>query len=225
MVSKSKPFVPLLFAVGSLNRLTQMNFSAEQMSFFSNNQETDNKGAKSGSDTLNNGLIDSMGPLGDGKWDKDVIKLSNFNVNGVRAIQKRGDLNNYINTYKPDALILNETKIDEQAFNKDKPGDDIPKEYNQYWSFCKVKKGYSGVCLFSKTKPISVQEGMGVEKHDEEGRTITAEYENFYLVGVYVPNSGTSLIRLDYRCKEWNVDFQNYLNKLKKKKHVVLCGD
>ena len=78
--------------------------------------------------------------LGDGKWDKDVIKLSNWNVNGIRACQGKGELDNYFNTYKPDALILNETKIDITAFKTDKPGDKIPEEYYQYWNFCKIKK-------------------------------------------------------------------------------------
>ena len=181
--------------------------------------------AKSASNYENNQL-----KLGDGKWKKDVIKLATWNINGIRCIQKKGELRNYIEDNKPDALILNETRIDETKYEEYKSEVDIPKEYHQYWSFCTIKKGYSGVCLFSKVKPISIKEGMGVLKHDLEGRLITAEYENFFLVGVYVPHSGSffytgELARHSYRVEEWDVDFLNYLNKLKETKPVVQTGD
>jgi exodeoxyribonuclease III len=162
---------------------------------------------------------------GDGQWDKDTLMISNWNVNGIRAVQAKGELQNYFESKNPDVLILNETKIDSTRYEVDRPDKGIPSEYFQYWNFCKIKKGYSGVALFTKTKPICIKEGMGVEKHDQEGRVITAEYDKFYVVGTYVPNSGDGLVRLKYRTKEWNVDFQKYLNGLREKKNVVLTGD
>ena len=162
---------------------------------------------------------------GPGQWDQSTLMISNWNVNGIRAVLSKGELQNYFTSKNPDILILNETKIDSTRYEVDRPDKGIPSEYFQYWNFCKVKKGYSGVALFTKIKPICIKEGMGVEKHDQEGRLITAEFEKFYVVGTYVPNSGDGLVRLKYRTKEWNVDFQKYLNGLREKKNVVLAGD
>lgn len=101
----------------------------------------------------------------------------------------------------------------------------IPDSYYSYFSYCVTQKGYSGTAIVSKYKPMSVVEGIGKKDHDLEGRTLTAEFENFYLVTSYVPNAGQKLDRLDYRTKEWDVDFREYLNDLKKKKTTILCGD
>lgn len=101
----------------------------------------------------------------------------------------------------------------------------LPDGYFRYWNCCKIQKGYSGVAIFSKIKPISVKEGIGKKEHDEEGRTLTLEFEKFYLVACYVPNAGQKLVRLAYRTKKWDPDFKNYLDDLKKSKHVILTGD
>lgn len=95
-----------------------------------------------------------------------------------------------------------------------------------YRNFCKPpNKGYAGVAIFSKVAPISIKHDLNISKHDQEGRTITLEFETFYLVSCYVPNAGQGLKRLSYRVKEWDVDFQKFLNELKKKKPTILCGD
>lgn len=101
----------------------------------------------------------------------------------------------------------------------------LPDGYFRYWNCCKIQKGYSGVAIFSKIKPISVKEGIGKKEHDEEGRTLTLEFEKFYLVSCYVPNAGQKLVRLAYRTNKWDPDFKNYLDDLKKSKHVILTGD
>jgi len=125
----------------------------------------------------------------------------------------------------PDVMCLQETKTS----LKKQPPPDIAEKLKawkyRYFHDCSVKNGYSGVALLSKTKPLSVQNGMGKKKHDGEGRSITAEFEKFYLVTTYVPNSGRGLVKLEYRTKEWDVDFRNYLLKLSEKKPVILCGD
>lgn len=111
---------------------------------------------------------------------------------------------------------MNESKIDEETFKKEKLEKEFTSEYHQYWNFCKPpQKGYAGTAIFSLVEPISVSYDLGIKKHDQEGRTITAEFDKFYLVACYVPNAGQNLNRLDYRVKEWDPDFQQYLNKLK----------
>jgi exodeoxyribonuclease III len=97
--------------------------------------------------------------------------------------------------------------------------------YKSYWNSSKAKAGYAGVAVFTKYKPVSVTYGINIDTHDEEGRVITLEYENFYLVCVYVPNAGEGLKRLTYRVNEWDIAFFKYLNKLKEKKHLILTGD
>ncbi|KAL4429737.1 hypothetical protein ABPG74_001423 [Tetrahymena malaccensis] len=168
-----------------------------------------------------------QGALGNGKFGKDTIVISSWNVNGIRAVQKKGELENYIKSLNPDVICLNESKIDSEAFKKDSSlMKMIPSEYKQFWNFCKPpNKGYAGTAIFSKVEPISVQFDIGTKKHDQEGRTITLEYDKFYLVACYVPNAGQGLKRLDYRVKEWDLDFQKFLNDLKSKKNVILCGD
>ena len=144
------------------------------------------------------------------------MKLISWNVNGIRAAMNKGFLD-FAREESPDMLCVQETKMQEgQA--------EVPLEgYHQYW--CSAdKKGYSGTALFTKAEPVSVTYGIGIDEHDHEGRVITAEYDDFYLVNVYVPNSQNELKRLDYRMK-WEDDFRAYLKKLEEKKPVITCGD
>ena len=146
------------------------------------------------------------------------MKLISWNVNGIRAALKNG-FGDFFEKNRPDILCLQEVKVAKE---------DIPdlslKNYHLYWNHAD-KKGYSGTAICSKIKPLSVTYGMNIAKHDSEGRLITAEYEKFFLVNVYVPNTKRDLSRLPYREKEWDVDFLKYLKKLEKKKPVVFCGD
>jgi len=136
--------------------------------------------------------------------------VATWNIVSFNSILKKGFVD-YLDSERPDILMLNETKIEASKVPKDKfPG------YHSYFS-SGTKKGYAGTGLLTKYEPLSVTYGIGIEEHDDEGRTITAEYEDFYLVGVYVPNSGSKLVRLDYRMK-WDEDFLSYLNALKEKK-------
>lgn len=149
--------------------------------------------------------------------------ISSWNINGIRAVNGRGDLKKYIEERDPDILCLNETKIDETIVDKETGV--IPKQYHKYFNCCKNKKGYSGVGIITKVKPLNVIHDIGVEAHDQEGRTLTLEFEKFYLVACYVPNAGQKLERLDYRTKEWDPAFAAFLNGLKAKKTTILCGD
>lgn len=144
------------------------------------------------------------------------MKLISWNVNGLRACIGKGFLD-FVAAEQPDILCLQETKMQQgQA--------DIPMAgYYEYWCSAE-KKGYSGTAIFSKTEPISVKYGMGIDAHDHEGRMITAEYDEFYLVCVYVPNSQDELKRLDYRM-QWEDAFREYVLKLNEEKPVVICGD
>ena len=144
------------------------------------------------------------------------MKLISWNVNGIRAAMGKGFLD-FAKEQDPDVLCVQETKMQEgQA--------EVPLEgYHQYWCSAE-KKGYSGTAVFSKKEPLSVSYGIGIDEHDHEGRVITAEYDDFYLVNVYVPNSQDGLKRLDYRMV-WEDDFRTYLKKLEEKKPVVTCGD
>lgn len=144
------------------------------------------------------------------------MKLISWNVNGIRACLGKGFLE-FVKQEAPDILCVQETKMQEgQA--------EVPAEgYHQYWCSAE-KKGYSGTAVFTKEKPLSVVCGMGIDLHDHEGRMITAEYENFYLINVYVPNSQDGLRRLAYRM-EWEDAFRNYVSALDEKKPVIICGD
>lgn len=148
--------------------------------------------------------------------EETMMKLISWNVNGIRAAMGKGFLD-FAKAQDADVLCIQETKMQEgQA--------EVPLDgYHQYWCSAE-KKGYSGTAVFSKIKPLSVSYGLGIEEHDHEGRVITAEYENFYLVNVYVPNSQDGLKRLDYRLK-WEDDFLAYLKRLEEQKPVVTCGD
>ena len=144
------------------------------------------------------------------------MKLISWNVNGIRAAMDKGFLD-FAKEADPDILCIQETKMQEgQA--------EVPLEgYHQYWCSAE-KKGYSGTAVFTKEEPLDVRYGIDIDEHDHEGRVITAEYEKFFLVNVYVPNSQNELKRLDYRMR-WEDDFRAYLKKLEETKPVVVCGD
>lgn len=145
------------------------------------------------------------------------LKLTSWNVNGIRAVLKKGFMD-FFNENKSDIFCIQETKAHPEQVDIELPG------YNDFWCSAE-KKGYSGTAVFSKVKPFEVSNGIGIEKHDNEGRVITADYEPFYLVNCYTPNSKRDLSRLDYRHNEWEVDFLDYLKHLEKRKPVILCGD
>nr|WP_317324066.1 exodeoxyribonuclease III [uncultured Flavonifractor sp.] len=144
------------------------------------------------------------------------MKLVTWNVNGLRACLGKGFLD-FFNEMGADAVCLQETKLQPHQIELDLPG------YHIYWNSAE-KKGYSGTALITKTEPLSVAYGLGIPEHDTEGRVITAEYEDFYLVCCYTPNAQNELARIDYRM-QWEDDFRAYLMELDRKKPVVLCGD
>lgn len=144
------------------------------------------------------------------------MKLISWNVNGIRACVKKGFLD-YFKAEDADIFCLQETKLQEGQIELDLDG------YHQYWNYAE-KKGYSGTAIFTKKTPLNVYYGINMEQHDKEGRVITLEFEDFFMVTVYTPNSQVALARLEYRM-EWEDDFKNYLLELSKIKGVVLCGD
>lgn len=144
------------------------------------------------------------------------MKLISWNVNGLRAIVNK-DFINQFESLDADIFCLQETKLQEGQIDLSFDG------YKSYWNYAD-KKGYSGTCIFTKIEPINITYGIGKDLHDHEGRVITLEYENFYFICVYVPNSGDELKRLDYRIT-WEDDFLKYIKKLDKKKPVIYCGD
>lgn len=145
-----------------------------------------------------------------------MMKLISWNVNGLRACCGKG-FEDVFNRMEADFFCLQETKMQEGQLDLQFRG------YQSYWNYAE-KKGYSGTAIYTKHQPLSVAYGIGVEEHDHEGRVITLEMEQFYLVTVYVPNSQDGLKRLDYRMT-WEDDFLSYLKKLEEKKPVVVCGD
>lgn len=144
------------------------------------------------------------------------MKIISWNVNGLRAVLNK-DFMTWFKNQDADIVCLQETKISEGQISLDLEG------YDQFYSYAE-KKGYSGTAVFSRIRPLSVSYGIDVDIHDHEGRTITVEYEDFYLVCVYVPNSQDELRRLDYR-QQFNKDFEEYLVRLDSRKPVVMCGD
>lgn len=144
------------------------------------------------------------------------MKLISWNVNGIRAAVKKGFMD-FFKEVDADAFCLQETKLQEGQIDLELEG------YHQYWNYAK-KKGYSGTAIFTKKEPLSVYYGIGIEEHDQEGRVITLEYEDYYLITVYTPNSKTELERLDYRMV-WEDEFRAYLLKLRGNKPVIVCGD
>lgn len=144
------------------------------------------------------------------------MKMISWNVNGIRACVGK----NFMDFFKEadaDIFCIQESKMQEGQLQLELPG------YYQYWNYAE-KKGYSGTAIFAKKEPLSVAYGIGIEEHDHEGRVITLEYDNFYMVTVYTPNSQNELARLDYRMK-WEDDFREYLKQLEQTKPVVVCGD
>lgn len=144
------------------------------------------------------------------------MKLISWNVNGIRACVSKNFMD-FFNEVDADIFCLQETKLQENQIDLQLEG------YFQYWNYAK-KKGYSGTAIFTKKEPLSVTYGINIEEHDQEGRVITLEFEDFYMVTVYTPNSQSELKRLDYRMK-WEDDFRLYLKKLDERKPVIVCGD
>lgn len=145
-----------------------------------------------------------------------MLKFVSWNVNGLRACMNKGFMDTF-NDLDADVFCLQETKMQPHQLQLDLPG------YYQYWNSAD-KKGYSGTAIFTKQKPISESYGLGIEEHDHEGRVITLEFEKYYMVCVYTPNSKRELERLDYRMV-WEDDFRAYVAKLNEQKPVVICGD
>jgi len=144
------------------------------------------------------------------------MKLVSWNVNGIRACLTKG-FEEFFNKIDADIFCLQETKCQEGQVELNFDG------YKSYWNYAE-KKGYSGTAVFTKKEPISVKYGIGIEEHDKEGRVITVEYKDFYLVNIYTPNAKRELERLDYRMV-WEDEIRKYLNELKKIKSVIMCGD
>ena len=144
------------------------------------------------------------------------MRFISWNVNGLRAVVKKG-FEDIFWSLDADFVCLQETKLQEGQINLDLPG------YESYWCYAE-KKGYSGTAIFTRRTPLSVSYNLGIPEHDSEGRVITLEYEDFYLVCVYTPNSQDGLRRLDYRMS-WEDDFRDYLCELDKSKPVIVCGD
>jgi exodeoxyribonuclease-3 len=151
-------------------------------------------------------------------------KLISWNVNGLRAVLKKG-FESFLDQEQPDVLCLQEIKISADLIDQftfvDYP--------HTYWN-CADKKGYSGTAILSKSEPLTIQYGLGIEKHDREGRVITTEFADYFIVTVYTPNAqghdeNKRPKRLDYRTKEWDVDFLNHVQSLETKKPVIFCGD
>lgn len=146
----------------------------------------------------------------------NMKKLISWNVNGLRACMGKG-FEEYFNRVDADILCLQETKISEGQVDYN------PEGYYCYWNYAE-KKGYSGTAIFTKEEPLNVTYGMGIEEHDKEGRIITLEFNGYYMITVYTPNSKRELERLDYR-QVWEDDFRKYVNELRETKPVIICGD
>ena len=144
------------------------------------------------------------------------MKFISWNVNGLRAVMKKG-FPEIFKELDADIFCLQETKLQAGQIEMDLPG------YEQYWNYAE-KKGYSGTAIFTRIKPLSVSYGMNIDEHDHEGRLITLEFEDFYFITCYTPNSQSELARLDYRMR-WEDDFRNYVTELNRTKPVIFCGD
>jgi exodeoxyribonuclease-3 len=145
------------------------------------------------------------------------VKIISWNVNGLRAVLRKNFLD-YLAAEDPDILCLQETKAQPEDVEQL-----WPSTYTTYWNSAQ-KKGYSGTVVFTKTRPVAVTRGIGVPGHDAEGRVVTTQYDDFFLVNVYVPNSQRELTRLAYR-QTWDRDFLRFLKKLERRKPVIFCGD
>ena len=144
------------------------------------------------------------------------MRYISWNVNGIRACVNKGFKESF-DKLDADIFAIQESKMQKDQLSLELDG------YYQYWNYAK-KKGYSGTAIFTKKEPLNVIYGIGIEEHDQEGRMITLEFEDFYFICVYVPNSQEGLKRLDYRMK-WEDDFRSYILELDKKKPVIVCGD
>lgn len=144
------------------------------------------------------------------------MKLISWNVNGLRACVGKGFMD-FFKEIDADMFCVQETKLQEGQIKLETEG------YHQFWNYAE-KKGYSGTAIFTKREPVSVSYGIGMDEHDKEGRVITLEFDSFYMVTVYTPNSQNELVRLDYRMK-WEDDFRGYLKSLDSRKPVIVCGD
>ncbi len=153
------------------------------------------------------------------------LKIVHWNVNGLRPLLRKKELDNLISEEDPDFICFNETKIDYDVIEKLNLNNLYNKTYKSFWNCPSEKKGYSGTGILTKYEPISVQYGINIDKHDQEGRVLTLEFEKFYIISCYTPNSGDGLKRLDYRTEEWDKDFFEYINSLKEKKDIILAGD
>ena len=147
----------------------------------------------------------------------EVKKYISWNVNGFRAVMNKNAFLPFVEREQPDAICLQETKMQEGQLDMQFPG------YQSYWNYAD-KKGYSGTAIYTRHTPLNVTRGIGIDEHDHEGRVVTMEMQEFFLVCCYTPNSQDGLRRLDYRMK-WEDDFRNYLKRLDAVKPVVLCGD
>lgn len=148
------------------------------------------------------------------------LKLVSWNVNGIRAIVKKGFLDS-VAEMSPDIICLQETKA--QLEDAQTALSLLP-DYKSYINYSKARKGYSGTAILTKQEPINVTQDMGIEEHDQEGRIVTAEFDKFFLLNVYTPNSGSGLKRLDYR-ETWDAAFLDYIKALEAKKPLIVCGD
>jgi exodeoxyribonuclease-3 len=147
-----------------------------------------------------------------------ITKIISWNVNGIRAVQKKG-FDDFIKQENPDIICIQETKA-----HPDQVNIGLDDYKYKYWNSAQ-KKGYSGTAIFSKIKPIEVEYNLNIDKHDNEGRVITLYFNNYNLVTVYTPNSKRDLSRLNYRQKEWDIDFLKFLKKLENDNPVIFCGD
>lgn len=145
------------------------------------------------------------------------MRLISWNVNGIRSVLRKGWAD-FWKRHRPDIFCIQETRLPKEGMALELPG------YEQYWNPAQ-RPGYSGTAVFTKITPRKVVNGIGIGRHDTEGRVMTLEYEDFFLVNVYVPNSKRGLERLPYRSQEWDVDFLKYLKKTERKKPVIVCGD
>ena len=152
------------------------------------------------------------------------MKIIAWNVNGLNAINKKVDLNKFLKKHNPDVFCMGETKLSCPFFELEQELKKKIKGYKfRYWSPCLTRGGYSGTSIWCKKEPLSVKTGM--KKYDNEGRVITIEYKDYFILHVYTPNSGQTLQRLEYRVNEWDKHFRNYIKRLNKKKPVIVCGD
>ena len=158
--------------------------------------------------------------------DEDkLIKIIHWNINGLRPLLRKRELDDLIKEEDPDIICFNETKIDNELIEKLNLRNLFNKTYKSFWYCPEEKKGYSGTAIMTKYEPMSVKYGINKEEHDLEGRVLTIEYQKFFVISCYTPNSGAQLKRLDYRVDSWDKDFFEYINSLKEKKDIILAGD